>query len=144
MAIEMDMTPLYCTACMLQNKRLNQKQSYREMVAENDQWFVPATVQGDALGFSWCDAHAYRAELSAWFKAHGFPFVDCTPYGCAFAVWPDEDLAKQAILLASDEALSVLSIVIAEMDAQPTAIPDVHTLAALLPGEQQQAEEKGA
>jgi len=55
----------------------------------------------DVLGYAWCVTHAYRAEVSAWGKAHHFPDLKCFP----FAIGPGEYLWKIAVGVGKDDFL---------------------------------------
>lgn len=79
--------------------------------------------------------------LLQWGKERDYPALWCPPY----AIGPGEYCWRMFCGLGKPEALQAAISVVQAIDAaQSTAIPDVSTIAALLPGEQQQAEEKGA
>jgi hypothetical protein len=76
--------------------------------------------------------------LLLWGKQRGYPDLSCPPY----AIGAGQYCWTMFCGLAKPEALQCAVSVVQAIDAQATATPDVHTIAAMLPSEQRQEKEQ--
>ena len=70
-------------------------------------------ITTDALGYAWREAHAYRAQVSAWGKEHHFPDLKCFP----FAIGPGEYCWKIAVGVGKDGFLYMALAAIEDLDS---------------------------
>lgn len=61
------------------------------------------SVVRDVLEFNWCEAHRFRADISAWGQQHDYPELPCWPY----AIGPDRECWQMALAAGNDDFLQM-------------------------------------